>query len=207
MKRFKCEMCGYCCSKFDQGYLPVFPWEAEKLKQKAKEKNLQNKIKIKPVYVMKDAISGIQFFPFYGMFNEPCPFRGLDEKNKCSIHKERPLICRMFPLYRSPFNNSKEIDRTIFYYCPNNYSMIDNFIEEVKNLPREIQSEKYQETFGECFEALNEWIKIKTYVDSSIMDLQNQGKISLESVKDTEEENLKEDNLMSVFEFLDMFGY
>lgn len=228
MEKFNCEMCGYCCSKFAEGYLPVFPWEAEVLREKAKEiskdKKLRKKIQLnlKPVYVMKDSVSGIKFFPFYGMFNEPCPFVKKEKgsnKNKCSIHKDRPLICRMFPLYKSPFASysnsntsleSKGINKSLFYYCPNNSVKISNFVEEVKLLSKNIQSEKYNEVFGECFEAMNEWIKIKTFIDSSVKDLMGKEKIVLEKghynsdeIRNVDIENKKD--LISVFEFLEKF--
>lgn len=73
MYKDKCSCCGKCCSNL----LPLTNNEITRLK------NLVRKRKIKPYnnYLLSDC-------------DLVCPF--LDNKNKCIIYEDRPLICKEY---------------------------------------------------------------------------------------------------------------
>ena len=101
-QRFECRRCGYCCSNFGKSRtLPVFEFEIPGLKERAKQEGVV--LVFVPENVFLDKRSGQLFCLNYGMAVMPCPFlienKGL---HGCSIYKNRPLICRKFPLEKNP---------------------------------------------------------------------------------------------------------
>lgn len=180
MEKFSCKNCGACCTRFGiEGALPFFEWEIDKVKKEAKNRKI--KLNIKPLNLMFDEISGIYFFPQYGMFNEPCPFLG---KEKCLIYSKRPAVCRMFPLIKTPLIEEKNIGFGWFSFCPNFNP--EKFIKEKENLSIEQVREKFDE-FGECNEVCFKATKSRNKIDEIMKKLIQEKRVKLRSAQEIEE--------------------
>lgn len=74
----KCSQCGQCCSNF----IPLTRDEKKRLRKLVKENDVEVQIK-----------------SCHGSFVMMCPFlimNNVNKTTKCSIYKDRPLICRYF---------------------------------------------------------------------------------------------------------------
>ncbi len=93
---FQCLFCGRdCCSFKREEDMPlVFPWEKRLLEKKAGERGLSLVFKPYITYRISEGYYAVLMYRW--IINGTCPF--LDEKGLCSIHKEKPLACRMYPL-------------------------------------------------------------------------------------------------------------
>ncbi len=93
MKRFRCMGCGDCCRGFTVEDSPVvFPWEKRRLEELAGERGLS--LRFDPLMVFcrgGDCVAVLYRWVIEG----DCPFLVGD---RCSIHPDRPLACRMYPL-------------------------------------------------------------------------------------------------------------
>jgi len=177
MFRFNCISCGKCCIKFGGKGLPLFDFEVEKARRLAGNK----KLNVLPTEIFLDKKSGKKFAVLYGLFEEPCPF--LEDK-KCSIYKERFLICGQFPLFCSAeFKFAKIAGLPEFMECKN-FDCTKNFSEflgkETKSL-KEIQ-DYLAEVYGSCFEGCLKSNKETDYIMNELLEMEKQGKIDLESV-------------------------
>lgn len=92
---FQCKQCGQCCNQFDSksGGIMILEWEKERLEKIAKEKNIE--FRIEPGQTDYDAKTNTLIISTYAFKSKKCPF--LKDK-KCSIHPDRPLYCRAYPL-------------------------------------------------------------------------------------------------------------
>lgn len=92
MKRFECMLCGEkCCTFTSVEDMPlVFPWEKRRLEKYRKD------LVFKPyvVYVINDHTYAVVLYKW--IINGVCPF--LRSDGRCSIHNEKPLSCKMYPL-------------------------------------------------------------------------------------------------------------
>jgi Fe-S-cluster containining protein len=112
MNKFKCYQCGNCCKNLmkrgkkrhnpdgqlvpdEKLGLTIFNWEVETLKKLAKENNIKLILEPQHGLVSKE---GILIIACYQITHNNCPFL---INNKCSIHKNRPIACRVFPLMNS----------------------------------------------------------------------------------------------------------
>jgi len=209
---FKCSGCGKCCSKFgDKHYLPLYDWEVEVLLKEAKEKNI--KINIKPLKYFLDKKSGIIVVFLYGMFNEPCVFL---ENNHCSIYKNRPSICKKFPLGYTPRMCPKMFNLDCFYICPEFNAR--KFMASVLNLKEEELETKGKEPtklntattdpifkafFGEIFDYCTQENMAEMYIGKSIQMLKEKNLIKLRKVS---EFDLNKHKQMNLFDFMIMKG-
>lgn len=113
--KFTCNSCGDCCSNFgDLGTLPLFNDEKKRLEELGKNLNISTEFI--PENVMMDDITGAIFCGNWGMKGNPCPF--LDKNNKCLIYKNRPLICKAFPIYKI-VKSEKDLNLGCFINCKN----------------------------------------------------------------------------------------
>ena len=193
MDKFECKNCGACCTKFGvMGALPFFEWEIIKVKKEADKRKI--KLNIQPINLMLDEISGLYFFPQYGMFNEPCPFLG---QGKCLIYSKRPYVCRMFPLIKIPLFEEIKIKFDWFSFCPN--FDLKKFVEETnsENLNQEELNKKFEE-FGECNRVCFRATRTRNKLDEIIKRLIDKGKVKLNQIKEGEE--IKKP--LSIMEFL-----
>jgi Fe-S-cluster containining protein len=104
---FICKRCGRCCSH--NATLALFEWEADRLKKYAKKYDAV----IKPAIIAK--VRNVKIILQWGLEskNGKCPF--LSSKG-CMIYKDRPLVCRAFPLITSGFYG---YEKMISSECPN----------------------------------------------------------------------------------------
>lgn len=80
----QCSRCGSCCSNF----LPMTNNEKKRLQRLVKEHKAEVQIK-----------------KFQGKLYMACPFLIMNNENnitKCSVYKDRPLICRVFKCNKKP---------------------------------------------------------------------------------------------------------
>ncbi len=187
--KFKCICCGECCRKIsDEGSsakgLPLFEWEVEKLKELATSKNIN--IVIKPIDCVFDKKSKKYFCTGYSLTQEPCPFLS---ENKCIIHKNRPIVCRAFPVARNPEFLDEVPSLSCFSNCPNfdfkAFLRESLGLEEGKdfNLPKEKLREKYTKTFDE--ETMKNSFKrdsVLSFFDETMAALSDKGLIDIELV-------------------------
>ena len=183
--KFECKKCGECCKKFGVGgYLPLWEWEARKLKEIAKKKNLS--LNIQPIDMIYDKKSSFALFAQYALVQEPCPFL-ID--NKCSIYENRPLVCRSFPLYETPLLKEGNIDLSFFIKCPNFNTkkfMLNIGCAENGTLTKFNKGDfikKYKGTFGEdIFASAFQIDIIRKYLDKMMKYLIQNKKIKLRKV-------------------------
>jgi len=134
MEKFECSMCGKCCRELkgfklsderqkeiflkerddmikntplytfqkpeDEG-MALYEWEVTRLKDIASAKGFD--LKIKPRYGMLSNM-GTVIVVTWMLDYDICPFL---ENNKCSIYKNRPLICQAFPFYKTIYDAIK----------------------------------------------------------------------------------------------------
>lgn len=194
MEKFSCNNCGACCTRFGvHRALPFFEWEIAILKKEAKKRKIN--LDLRPINILFDENSKIYFFPQYGMFNEPCPFL---KENKCLIYEERPYVCRMFPLIKTPFIETEEINYGWFCICP--HFNLEEFVRKTKEkkLKEENLKELFRESFGECNEICEKATRIRNEIDGIMKKLIEEGKVKLRGV----EENEKVSKPVPILEFL-----
>lgn len=186
--KFKCLCCGECCSRIsdDSSGLPLFEWEVEKIRQLAGEKNI--KINIEPIDCVLDKKSGLYFCTGYVLKSEPCVFL---KDNKCSIHRDRPVICRAFPVARSPEFLDEIPDLSCFSSCPNfdfkAFLEKSLGLEDGKpfSLTKEKIIEKYSETFDEeTMNSASTRDNALSNIDETIAILIENGLVDIEVVND-----------------------
>jgi len=197
-QKFQCKQCGKCCTEFR--LLPLFEWETKELKKIAKEKKI--KISIKPNLYFLDKKSNTVFVYLYGMFNHPCPFL---KRKRCSIYDKRPLICRQFPIFKTPqFNREKNFDAKCFLHCGNfNFkkSLLDNLSFNDIILEKSIAYLK--KIYGECYAYALQSNTASGVIGNMINELEKNGKIKIELCRF----DIKEHKVISFFDFLVKSGY
>jgi len=197
--KFKCICCGECCKHISDkdstsSGLPLFEWEVEKIKKLAEHhtrvSGLQsrNKIKlnIKPIDFVFDRKSKKYFCTGYVLKDEPCIFL---KDNKCLIHKDRPIVCRAFPIARNPEFLDDVPSLSCFSNCPN--FDFKAFLGESLGLeegkPFDLSKEKilaeYSKTFDrETMKSSFARDKLLSQFDEIMATLSDEGLIDIEVV-------------------------
>lgn len=206
--KFKCLKCGECCKNISDADskskgLPLFEWELDSIKKLAEEKKI--KIELKPIDIIFDKKSKLYFCTGYIIPIEPCIFL---KNNGCLIHKNRPLICKAFPIAKSPEFIKEVPNLSCFSKCPNldcmNFLKNSLGLEEGKpfSLTKEKMIEKYKQAFDkETLEASFNRDNIFNYIESIIQTLSDEGIIDIEICK--EKNNI---NPLSFSQFLTKIG-
>lgn len=193
--KFKCICCGECCRKISDENssakgLPLFEWEVEKIKKLAEQNKI--KIRIEPIDLVFDKKSEKYFCTGYYLAKEPCVF--LNEC-KCSIHKDRPIFCRAFPIARNPEFLDDVPGLDCFSKCPNfnfkaflreSLGLVDG---KPFNLSRKKVNEEYAKTFDE--ETMNNSFirdSVLSFFDETMAALSEEGLIDIELVDNVPEE-------------------
>jgi Fe-S-cluster containining protein len=213
VKAFECQKCGHCCKSFkdeERGLkgLPLFEWEKEELEKVAKEKGIELNIEVTDIIYDKKSNSYICLN--FSLIQEPCPFL---KETQCSIYNKRPLICRAFPLVKSPLTmkEGEKFDLSSFIDCPNfdfKSFLMENFsLEEGK--PYKISKEKmireYYYMFGEDM-LVSSTIQniLKDFSDSTMKRLFEDKLIKLRKVSRFDYNRVK---ATPFFEFLKKIGF
>jgi Fe-S-cluster containining protein len=188
--KFECKQCGRCCKVFaDKGVniqgLPLYEWEKEQLEKIATERGIT--LKFEPVDLIYDKKSNLYICAQFTLKQEPCPFL---IENKCSIYENRPLVCKMYPLGKSPLLQKEQetLNLSAFMHCENfNFK---TFMEEVLNCKQGIPSnllkssviKGYYDTFGDCLIYVTINDMITGLFDSAIQTLLEKNAIKLRKV-------------------------
>lgn len=199
MVKFSCVKCGSCCRNISDKNsssrgLPLFEWEIENLKK------LNSKLKIEPLDVFYDKKSKQYFCLGYSLIGEPCIFL---KNNKCSIHKDRPLICKAFPIAKHPLFLEDVPNLSCFSKCCN--FNFNEFLESIGlkkgkpyNISRKKMLEEYSKTFDkETINASYEKDKALTVFSDILKELTKKDLINIKRIND-----IKNKEVMSFFEFL-----
>ncbi len=95
--RFSCLHCLHCCYfKADVEAPTLFPWEKRRIEETLK-KGAMTSHKFEPIliYGSEDGVCVVVLYRW--LIKGFCPFFNLREK-VCTIHDDKPLACRMYPL-------------------------------------------------------------------------------------------------------------
>ncbi len=134
---FSCQGCGVCCKSRDDAKfgMVVFDFEAKILLKKAKELNID--LKLEPCISFSDKKSQKEIILSYKLEDDVCPFY----KNKCVIYKDRPILCRAFPILTAGIHSDGEIIRSA--YCPEN--------QRLKDVIKDYTIKNTIKVYGDCF--------------------------------------------------------
>lgn len=179
--KFECKKCGHCCKHLDEGgatnKLPLWEWEVERLKDLAEEKGIQ--LIIEPVDLILDKKTNraicTQFY-----LKAPCPFL---KENKCIIYKDRPLVCKAFPMVNNPYFSKEIINLDIgncngLVYRDFTLAIKGNLDNDKTFMKKQEAAKRYRKFFGdEIF--INSFLvgQIDTYTKQIIRDLLQDKKI------------------------------
>lgn len=187
--KFKCVCCGECCKHISDEDstskgLPLFEWEVERIENLAKANGI--KLQIEPIDYVLDKNSGKYFCTGYVLNDEPCVFL---KNNKCLIHKDRPIVCRAFPIARNPAVLDDVPNLSCFSNCPNfdfKAFLRDSLgLEEGKafELSKDKILKEYSKTFDkEIMKSSFARDKILNQFDEIMKTLSNEGLIDIEVV-------------------------
>jgi Fe-S-cluster containining protein len=195
-KKFNCEQCGYCCKSFgkDKG-IALWPFERDKLIEIANKREI--KLDIRPLELYEEEISGLVFCFQFALFSQPCPF--LSDMNTCSIYKDRPLVCRRYPLGGSVAGSKSVFD--LFGHCE--FFDHSDYLKKYFGYEEEINEhikEYLEKTYGSCYITNLENDKINKEVSDKFNKLEEQGKIKLTRINKTDKK------VLSYEEFLNQSG-
>ncbi len=99
--KYKCKMCGTCCHEVPGDYvkkIPIYPDEADKLIELAKEREVEFKIIEDLIFpdIMNEKILVLTYRIRLDNDSQGCPF--YNKNTGCTVHIIKPLACRAFPL-------------------------------------------------------------------------------------------------------------
>lgn len=148
---YKCKLCGTCCHEVPGDYvkrIPIYPDEADKMIEIAKERGVDFKIIEDLVFpdVINENILVLTYRIRLDNETQGCPF--YDKSEGCTIQDVKPLACQAYPLAlkrQDAFNFEISID-PLCNFVIENYDKLENV--DIDKL-REIFKEEYPkaETF------------------------------------------------------------
>ena len=99
--KYKCRMCGTCCHEVPGDYIkriPLYPDEADKLIEIAKERDTEFKVIEDLVFpdIKNEKILVLTYRIRLDNENQACPF--FNEHYGCTVHDIKPLACQAYPL-------------------------------------------------------------------------------------------------------------
>ncbi|HEC81614.1 MAG TPA: hypothetical protein ENI42_04225 [Thermoplasmatales archaeon] len=155
---FSCNRCGACCNNIQGNFtekeiqdikvvfkrfenqgmylaldpekfsIPLFPQEAETMKKLASTLGVEfNPV---PKLFMLDSRTGYCIVLEWDLGYSNCPFF---EKNRCLIHKNRPLACQSFPVFPYSFS-SPHLDYMLLGRCPQSRKHMGLNREQIKRV-------------------------------------------------------------------------
>lgn len=140
---YKCKMCGTCCHEVPGDYvkrIPIYPDEADKLIEIAKERNISFKIVEDLVFpdIKNKKILILTYRIKLDNENKGCPY--YIKSYGCTVHDTKPLACQAYPLALKridAFNFEISID-PLCNFVIENYSELENLdIEKLKEIFKE----------------------------------------------------------------------
>src|SRR3989344_5892997 len=116
MQKFECTRCGKCCPSLPDVTsfgMVVFGFEAKKLKQIAKERDIL--LDLQPSLALSDDKSKQELVILQKFNHHDCPFY---KDHACTIYEDRPILCHAFPIITAGLFSDGEIIKSA--YCPGN---------------------------------------------------------------------------------------
>jgi len=141
--KYECRMCGTCCHEVPGDYvkrIPIYPDEADKLIEIAKERNIAFKIIEDLVFpdIKNKKILILTYRIKLDNENKGCPY--YIKSYGCTVHDTKPLACQAYPLALKridAFNFEISID-PLCNFVNENYSELENLdIEKLKEIFKE----------------------------------------------------------------------
>ena len=101
LEHYKCRLCGTCCHEVPGDYvkrIPIYPDEAERLINVAKERNVEFKIIEDLVFpdFKNEKILILTYRIRLDNESKGCPF--YNKQKGCTVHDFKPLACQSYPL-------------------------------------------------------------------------------------------------------------
>ncbi|MFX0003637.1 MAG: YkgJ family cysteine cluster protein [Candidatus Hodarchaeota archaeon] len=143
LEKYKCRKCGTCCHEIPGDYvkrIPIYPEEADKLIEIAKERNVMFKIIEDLVFpdIKNEKIMILTYRIRLDNENQGCPF--YNSQNGCTVHDIKPLACQAYPLALKridAFNFEISID-PLCNFVIENYNEIKNLdLSQLKDVFKE----------------------------------------------------------------------
>jgi Fe-S-cluster containining protein len=141
--KYKCRMCGTCCHEVPGDYvkrIPLYPDEADKLIEVAKERGVDFKIIEDLVFpdIKNERILILTYRIRLDNESKGCPF--YMELQGCTVHDTKPLACQAYPL------SLKRVDAFNFEIS---IDPLCNFVIDNYNELEKLDLEKLKEIFKE----------------------------------------------------------
>lgn len=173
-------MCGTCCHEVPGDYvkrIPIYPDEADKLIEIAKERHIEFKIIEDLVFpdIKNEKILILTYRIRLDNENQGCPF--YNDQNGCTVHDSKPLACQAYPLALKrvdAFNFEISID-PLCNFVIENYNELENL--ELLKL-KEVFKDEYPK--AERFYRKNKKLMFKIRKLEAIKKIVIPSKISLE---------------------------
>jgi len=141
--KYECRMCGTCCHEVPGDYvkrIPIYPDEADKLIEIAKERNIDFKIIEDLVFpdIKNKKILILTYRIKLDNEDKGCPY--YIKSYGCTVHDTKPLACQAYPLALKrvdAFNFEISID-PLCNFVIENYCELENLdIETLKEIFKE----------------------------------------------------------------------
>jgi Fe-S-cluster containining protein len=180
LDQYKCRLCGTCCHEVPGDYvkrIPIYPDEADKLINIAKERNVQFKIIEDLVFpdFKNEKILILTYRIRLDNEKKGCPF--YNDQMGCTVHDSKPLACQSYPLALKQidaFNFEISID-PLCNFVVENYNELGNL-----DLPKlkEIFKDEYPK--AENFYRKNKKLMLKIRKLETLKKIEIPREISLE---------------------------
>jgi len=140
---YKCKLCGTCCHEVPGDYvkrIPIYPDEADKMIEIAKERDVDFKIIEDLVFpdIINENILVLTYRIRLDNETQGCPF--YNKQEGCSVHDVKPLACQAYPLALKrldAFNFAISID-PLCNFVAENYDILENAdVEKLKAIFKE----------------------------------------------------------------------
>ncbi|MFX1242709.1 MAG: YkgJ family cysteine cluster protein [Promethearchaeota archaeon] len=180
LEHYKCRLCGTCCHEVPGDYvkrIPIYPDEAERLINVAKERNIEFKIIEDLVFpdFKNEKILILTYRIRLDNESRGCPF--YNKQKGCMVHDSKPLACQSYPLALKQidaFNFEISIDPLCNF-------VIENY-NELKNLDlpklKEIFKDEYPK--AENFYRKNKKLMLKIRKLETLKKIEIPREISIE---------------------------
>ncbi len=141
--KYECRMCGTCCHEVPSDYvkrIPIYPDEADRLIEIAKERNIDFKIIEDLVFpdIKNKKVLVLTYRIKLDNENKGCPY--YLKSHGCTVHDTKPLACQAYPLALKrvdAFNFEISID-PLCNFVIENYCELENLdIEKLKEIFKE----------------------------------------------------------------------
>ena len=138
--KYNCMKCGVCCHEVPGEYkkrIPLYPDEAERLIEIAKERNVPFKIIEDLVFpdILNERILVVTYRIRLDNESEGCPF--YDPNKGCTVHEIKPLACQAYPLALKQvdaFNFKIDIDPLCCFVITNYDDLNNSDPEQIRDI-------------------------------------------------------------------------